>query len=214
MPLLPQLSSKATSPARRTDRDDPTLPVILEFQSPSTAIIDGAGAARRARHQSGSSPAMLLCMVGALGFITVDRVVTAQARVVSKNPNIVVQPLETVDRALDRRAAKARSEAGQVLARLDPTFAAADEGALDAQVASLAGPGLALAGRSGRPAVHLHRHRSGSALQAAIYAQRRPSTTTSSRTTSRRSTDWLPPIASSKSDAAGYRERLEVAQKL
>ena len=36
MQLLPQPSSKAISVV--ADRDDPTLPVILEFESPSTAI--------------------------------------------------------------------------------------------------------------------------------------------------------------------------------
>ena len=51
-------------------------------------------------------------------------------------------------------------QAGQVLARLDPTFAAADVGALAAQVASSAGAGVAAAGGSRRPAVHLYRPRS------------------------------------------------------
>ena len=47
MQLLPRPSSKATDRPEATgralviaDRHDPTLPVILEFQSPSTAIIN------------------------------------------------------------------------------------------------------------------------------------------------------------------------------
>jgi hemolysin D len=39
MQLLPRPSSKAISTAAE-DRMDPTLPVILEYQSPSTAIVN------------------------------------------------------------------------------------------------------------------------------------------------------------------------------
>jgi HlyD family secretion protein len=39
MPLLPRPSSKAISTVS-ADRLDPTLPAILEYQSPSTAIIN------------------------------------------------------------------------------------------------------------------------------------------------------------------------------
>ena len=52
MPLLPRPSSKAISTVV-ADRDDPTLPVILEFQSPSTAIITDADAAHRRAASSG-----------------------------------------------------------------------------------------------------------------------------------------------------------------
>ena len=57
--------------------------------------------------------------------------------VVARRPTIVVQPLETaIVRSIDVNAGDV-VHAGQVLARLDPTFAAADMGALAAQVSPL-----------------------------------------------------------------------------
>ncbi len=50
MPLPPQRSSRATKNALTVaERNDPTLPAILEFQSPSTAVIN-MPVPRSARH--------------------------------------------------------------------------------------------------------------------------------------------------------------------
>ena len=101
-----QLSLRPSSKAISTvveDRGDPTLPAILEFQSPSIAITT-AEVPRSARGIAYMIASFVGCMILALALIRVDRVVTAQAVVVSKSPTLVVQPLDTVDRALDQRA--------------------------------------------------------------------------------------------------------------
>ena len=68
------------------------------------------------------------------GLIPVDQVVTARGVVVAKSPTILVQPLETaIVRSIEVREGQ-QVQAGQVLARLDPTFAAADVATLEAQV--------------------------------------------------------------------------------
>lgn len=70
-------------------------------------------------------------------FAEVDRVVVAPGKLVTTAPTLVVQPLETsVIRAIDVGVG-ARVRAGQTLARLDPTFTAADVGQLRAEVATL-----------------------------------------------------------------------------
>ena len=111
MPLLPRPSSKATDrsqPAGRAlvvaERHDPTLPVILEFQSPSTAIINYP-VPRKAQHTAWLVTSMFVACVIAMGLIKVDQVVTAQAKVVSKAPTLVVQPLDTsIVRSIDVHA--------------------------------------------------------------------------------------------------------------
>jgi hypothetical protein len=70
----------------------------------------------------------------AMGLIPVDQVVAAPEVVIAKSPNLVVQPLETaIVRAIDVHAGE-QVHAGQILARLDPTFAVADPSANAAQV--------------------------------------------------------------------------------
>jgi len=115
---------------------DPTLPVILEYQSPSTAIIS-LPMPRLARGFTLTLSSMLLVMLILTGVIQVDRVVTAAGVVVARAPTIVVQPLDTaIVRSIDVHPGDV-VHAGQVLARLDPTFASADLGSLVAQVSTL-----------------------------------------------------------------------------
>ncbi len=209
MPLSPQLSSKAISTAVE-DRSDPTLPVILEFQMPSTAITT-TPVPRAARGIVWILGSMLLMMMAALGLIKVDRVVTAPARVVSKNPTVVLQPLEaSIVRSIDVHEGEA-VHAGQVLARLDPTFAQADEGALAAQVASLQAQVSRLqAEAAGKPFAY-----SGIdpdlSLQAAIYGQRQSEYNYKLENYTQKINGLVAAIAKVKTDEVGYRDRLEVA---
>src|SRR5215470_8437099 len=102
MPRSPRPSSKAISTAVVSDdRGDPTLPVILEFQMPSTAITT-APVPRSARGIVWVVGSMLGAILLALGLIKVDRVVTAQGKVVSRSATIVLQPLEaSIVRSID-----------------------------------------------------------------------------------------------------------------
>src|SRR5215467_7314679 len=134
--MLPSLqaSSQSSNRAMATiQRQDPTLPVILEFQSPSSAIIQ-TDVPRACRYTAWLITSLFAACVLAMAVIKIDQVVTAQAKVVSSSPNLVVQPLDTaIVRSIDVHEGEA-VHAGQVLARLDPTFAAADLGADAAQV--------------------------------------------------------------------------------
>ena len=115
---------------------DPTLPAILEFQWPSTAIVN-APIPRSARGIVWMITSMVAVLILAAGFIPVDRVVTARGVVISQTPTILVQPLDTsIVRSIDVREGD-RVSAGQVLARLDPTFASADQATLATQVTTL-----------------------------------------------------------------------------
>jgi hemolysin D len=212
MPLSPQLSSKAISPAVE-DRNDPTLPVILEFQMPSTAITT-TPVPRAARGIVWILGSMLVLMMLALGLIKVDRVVTAQARVVSKNPTLVLQPLEaSIVRSIDVHEGE-DVHAGQVLARLDPTFAAADEGALAAQVTSLQAQVSRLqAEANGKPFAYTGIDPDLS-LQAAIFGQRQSEYNFKLESYSQKIQGLVAAIGKAKADETGYRDRLQVATQV
>ena len=115
---------------------------------------------------------MIVVMCVVAGVIKVDQVVTAPGMVVARPSTIVVQPLETaIVRSIDVHQGD-MVHAGQILARLDPTFAAADMGALVAQVSTLqAQVSRMQAEIENRPFTYTGLD-PNMALQAAIYGQR------------------------------------------
>jgi HlyD family secretion protein len=210
--LLPRPSSKAISTAV-ADATDPTLPAILEFQSPSTAIVN-APTPPIARNISLVITSMVVASFLATGLIKVDRVVTTQGRVVSRAPTIVVQPLEiAIVRSIEVHEGD-QVHAGQVLARLDPTFAAADLGALAAQVSSLqAQVSRMQAEVDNRPFTYSGLDPNLS-LQAAIFAQRQAEYNYKLENYQQKADSLTAAIARSRADIAGYRERLSYAKAL
>src|SRR5436190_21242273 len=135
MPIMSKSSSNALV-VRRRGGADPTLPAILEFQWPSTAIVN-APIPRSARGMVWIIASMVVLVISVMGLIPIDQVVTARGLVVSQAPTVLVQPLETaIVRSIDVREGQ-EVKAGALLARLDPTFAAADLATLEAQVAGL-----------------------------------------------------------------------------
>jgi HlyD family secretion protein len=216
MPLLPQRSSKAISAGSSgalVAQDDPTLPAILEFQSPSVTVVN-APVPRSARRVTWIIATMMAAIIIAVSVIKIDKVVTAQGIVTSTSSNLVLQPLDqSIVRAIDVQPGD-HVKVGQVLARLDPTFAAADEGALIAQVSSL----KALVARlqaeyEGKPFTYTGLDRD-LALQAAIFSQRQAQYNYQNEEYAQKISSAQAVMARALSDAAGYRQRLEVAQNL
>src|SRR5215475_6288330 len=107
---------------------DQTLP-LLEFELPTAALM-ATPVKPAARSMLWTVVSLVAACATAAAVVPIDMVVTTGGRVVAMQPTVVVQPLETaIVRAINVRE-------GQVLARLDPTFSAADVGALEAQVRS------------------------------------------------------------------------------
>jgi HlyD family secretion protein len=205
---LPKATSRALAVI---DHDDPTLPAILEFQSPSTAVIN-APLPRSARGTVWAISTMFILMVITMGIIKVDQVVTAPGRVVSRSPTIVVQPLDTsIVRSIDVRDGE-QVHAGQVLARLDPTFAAADLGASAAQVSTLQAQVSRMQAEIDNKPFKYTGIDPNLSLQAAIYAQRQAEFDFKIENYKQKADSLIATIARANSDAAGYRDRLGVAQ--
>ena len=129
-------SGAIMSVSRRSGPKDTALPAILEFQWPLTAIIN-APIPLVARSMIWIITSMVVVLLVAAWLIPVDQVVTARGIVVSQSRTILVQPLDTaIVRTIEVREGQ-RVKAGEVLARLDPTFAAADLATLAGQVSGL-----------------------------------------------------------------------------
>ncbi|HVZ10487.1 HlyD family type I secretion periplasmic adaptor subunit [Rhodopila sp.] len=212
MPLLPRPSSKAVSTVP-TDRTDPTLPAILEYQSPSTAIINMPMPAI-ARNITLTISSMILVLMALAGLIKVDQVVVAQGIVISKAPTLVVQPLETsIVRSIEVTVGET-VHAGQVLARLDPTFAAADMGALTAQVSALQAQASRMqAELDNRPFTY-----SGMdpnlTFQAAVYAQRQSEFNFKMENYRQKAESLAATIQRANADITNYTDRLKYAKTL
>jgi hemolysin D len=212
MQLLPRPSSKAISTAAE-DRMDPTLPVILEYQSPSTAIIN-LPMPRIARGFTLTLSSMIAVLCVVTGVIQVDRVVSAPGIVVAKASNIVVQPLDTaIVRSIDVQPGDV-VHAGQVLARLDPTFATADMGALVAQVSTLqAQVSRMQAEMENRPFTY-----SGTdpnmAFQASIFGQRQAEFNYKLENYQQKVDSLSAAIARTNADIINYGDRLTYAKTL
>ncbi len=211
MPLLPRRSLKAISSLDAQDHR--ALPVILEFQSPSSAVL-AAPVPRAARGIAWMITSMLAMLVGVAAIIPVDRVVTMVGKVVPEVPTMVVMPFDIgIVRTLNVTEGE-HVKKGQLLAQLDPTMAVSATDALKAQVSTYS----AQVARMQAEVNHQQFSYTGTdrdmALQAAIYAQRRAQYEYTLENYKQQIDGLVPLIARSESDAAGFEDRLRVAQNL
>jgi HlyD family secretion protein len=131
----PSPSGAGAAAALAAQRDAVT-PMLLEYQSPSAALIEQRVPAA-SRYTLWVLASMFAVALVLMGTVPIDRVVVTQGKVVTTKSNIAIQPLETaIVRSIDVREGQI-VKAGQLLARLDPTFATADADSLATQVASL-----------------------------------------------------------------------------
>jgi hemolysin D len=212
MQLLPRPSSKALS-TTKDDRLDPTLPVILEYQLPSTAIIN-MPMPRIARGFTLTLSSMIALLFLSASIIQVDRVVTATGLVVSQSATIVVQPLEAaIVRSIEVNPGDI-VHAGQILARLDPTFATADLGTLVAQVSSLqAQVSRMQAEMENRPFTYSGQDPS-MALQAAIHGQRQAEYDFKLENYQQKADSLANTVARARADVVSFGDRLNYARSL
>jgi hemolysin D len=211
MPLLPRRSLKAISSLDAQDHR--ALPVILEFQSPSAAIL-AAPVSRSARGIGWVITSMLAALLIALGVIQVDRVVVMQGKVVSEAPTLMVMPL---DIGIIRSINVAQGDTvkkGQLLATLDPTMMVSTADALKAQVSTYSAQVARMSAEVNHQPFSYAGTNPDMTLQAALYAQRRAQYEYTVENYKQQIDGLVVLIARSESDAAGYRERLNVAQNL
>ena len=198
---------------RHAARNDPTSPALLEFQWPSTAIVNAA-VPRSARGIVWVVASMVFAFIAAMAIIPIDQVITARGMVVSGSPTILVQPLETaIVRTIDVHEGQ-EVRAGQLLARLDPTFAAADLATLLAQVQNLDAEVARLRAEADDKPFTYGGTDPSWLLQAAIYGHRAAEFEAKVENYDRRIEELSAAIGRSRSDAVAYVQRLGVAQTI
>ena len=211
MPLLSRRSPDSTSLAVR--REDSALAAVLEFQSPAAAIV-ASPIPRAARGTILAISGMFLASIAALGLIPVDRVVTAQGKVVSRTPTLVVQPLETsIVRSIDVTEGQT-VHAGDLLARLDPTFASADVGTLNSQVSMLAAEVSRLRAEAEGRAFTYSGSDANLLLQAATFGQRHAERAAKLETYQQHLNSLQATLARSVADTEAYRSRKTIAEQV
>jgi len=121
---------------------------------------------------------LFIALLAVSFFMQINRVVTSSAgQIVTTEPAIVLQALDaSIIKSLDVQEGE-RVKRGQLLATLDPTFAAADVGAAASQIASLdaqiARAQAELARRDFSPPLAITPEAAYTALQRAYYVQRK-----------------------------------------
>jgi hemolysin D len=130
------VSITTTTGTNLTRQQNSQMPSLLEFYSPTAAIMAETprGAARVVVW---TVTALVLSLGAASALIPIDKVVTAKGRIVATDSSILVQPLEiAIVRAINVREGQVVHK-GDLLAQLDPTFSASDKTSMNLQVESL-----------------------------------------------------------------------------
>lgn len=198
---------------KQLSHTDAALPLVLDFQSPSSAVLNDPLPCS-ARGTVWTISSLVLASVVALGVIKVDQVVTATGKVVPGVAAQLVQPLETaIVHSIEVREGDV-VHAGQILARLDPTFAAADLDAQTAQAAALDAEVSRLQAEvNGKPFSY-----AGSdpnlALQAAIFGQRQAEHQYRLENYRQKADSLVATIRRGNGDADGFRHRLAYARSV
>ena len=198
---------------RRFEAVDPTLPAILEFQRPSAAIVD-TPMPLVARATTWIIASMVFSLIALAGAISVDQVVSGRGVVVSRSPMLLVQPLETaIVKSIDVSEGDWVKE-GQVLAQLDPTFAAADVGALRAEVSSLTAEVARLKAEEDQKPFEYKGEDPDWLLQASLFAHRQAEFRLKVENYKHKLDELTSAIQKAQTDIDGYAKRAQVAQNV
>jgi len=157
---------------------------------------------------------LVLSALAASGLIRVDKIVSASGKLVATTPNIIVQAFgESIVESIDVREGDVVRK-GQVLARLNPTFATADRTTVKSQVDLLSAKAARLQAMTAGTNYAPDAANPLAALQASIFKQQITEYRYSLQTYGQRIDQLQSKVAGAKSQAAYYRERTSIAANL
>ncbi len=185
---------------------------LLEFQSPTIALVSKP-VPTLAFHLTWILASALAVFLVIAGTVPIDRVVSATGRVVSQSPNMLIQPLETsIVRSVDVKVGQ-QVRKGELLARLDPTFAGADLEGLKTQTDSLHAEVNRLTAE-GSGTNYVSDGSSASQLQAAIFKQRQAERGFRVETYRQKISSLASTMAKAQGEIVNYGEQLRIAQDM
>jgi HlyD family secretion protein len=185
--------------------------MLLDFHSP-TAALTVVPVLHGARGTIWTISSLVAACVAAAALIPIDKVVTAQGKVVAQAASSVVQPLETaIVRSIEVREGQTVHK-GDLLARLDPTIAVADSRALEAQVASLSAEVDRLQAEASGNQYHPRDISSATVLQRAIFLQHEAERGFKNENYAQKIGSLQSQIHRAETDRDAYAERLRVAE--
>jgi hemolysin D len=204
------MSVTTTKGKQLTRGQSAEMPALLEFYSPSAALMETRTQAP-ARGVIWTVASMFVACALAAGLIPIDKVVTASGKVSATENTIVIQPFETsIVREIDVHEGQSVKK-GQLLAKLDPTFAGSDATASVQSVDSL----RAEVERREAERAGVDYHPTGSGLpaqvQAAIFAQRKAERAFRIENYKQKIDSLTATLAKAVGDIQAYNDRLQVA---
>jgi len=162
---------------------------------------------------------LFIALVAVTVFMQMNRVVTSNAGlIVTTEPTIVLQALDpSIIKSLEAQEGE-RVKSGQLLATLDPTFAAADVSAATAQIASLeaeiARTEAELAHRDFNPPVGTTPEGAYMALQRAYFVERKAQFDAQLLAYNEQIAQNNATIRKLKDDLAHYEDRVKISQEI
>ncbi len=207
-----QFATRPAGGAVAVDHGDAAAPILLEFESPSAALL-ALPVPFRSRFVIWMIASMFALMLLVAFTVPIDRVVVTSGKVVATAPNVVVQPLEvSIVRSIDVEEGQLVHK-GDLLARLDPTFAQSDAVAEQQQASSLQAEVDRLrAEMEGR--TYLSDGTQAGQLQAMMFTQRHSELTFKLDNYQQKIESLRAKVAQANSDIRSYTERLAVATKV
>ena len=207
------MSVTTTGPTRLTRGQTAQMPALLEFYSPSAALLE-VRPHGPAKGVIWTIASLFGACALAAGLIPIDKVVTAPGKVEATESTIVVQPLEV---SVVRKIAVQEGQVvhkGDLLASLDPTFAGSDTTATGLQVASLRAEVERLsaeaAGKDYRPSTLDQ----ASQVQEVIFAQRRAERLFKQENYRQKIDSLQTAVNKAMGDVQSFTQRLQVASTL
>ena len=204
------MSVTTTSGNRLTRGQSAQMPALLEFYSPSAALLE-TRVQRPARGVIWTVASMFAACTAAAALIPIDMVVSGPAKVVATQDTIVVQPLETsIVREINVTEGQLVHK-GDLLARLDPTFTTSDKTSYELSVASLRAEVERRRAEAAGVDYHPSTNDAAAQVQMSIFGQRKAERTYRLENYRQKIEGLQNTLSKAVGDIKAYTDRLQVA---
>ncbi|HQT38511.1 MAG TPA: HlyD family type I secretion periplasmic adaptor subunit [Acidocella sp.] len=193
--------------------DAPMSLPVLEFQSPTAAVLARPMPAMARLSNFFITSMVAITLIGA-GFIKVDKIVTADGKLTSSAPTMVIQPFTTsIVQTINVEEGQIVHK-GDILATLNPTFASADLTALTAQQQAYSAQVARLQAQENGTPYEPDPANPASALQLQTYNQQQGQYNFTMEDYAQKISQLQTQIAGYESQARYYQQRLGIASNV